>query len=321
MYYPTTRLLTILELLQTYRSMSGPELARRVEISERTVRHYITLLQDMGIPVQSERGRYGRYILRPGFKLPPMMFTQEEAVALVVALLVARKSGLIGKVADVEGALAKIERVMPNQVAERVRALQETVVFDLDELNTRMVGDEVSALSMAVYQMRRVRLCYESWGGELTEREVDIYGLACQRGRWYAAGYCHLRQDVRVFRLDRLLAFELREEHFERPAGFDVLRCVESSIATAPIGWTVEVLLETTLEEARSKVSPVMATLDEVPGGVLLRGQSYGDDDLRWMAHFLTGLGYPLMVLRPPKLRDELRRLSVRAAELANRVP
>ena len=76
MYHPTTRVLTVLELLQTYGQMSGPELARRLEVGERTVRRYITMLQDLGIPVEAERGRYGPYRLRPGFKLPHLMFTE-----------------------------------------------------------------------------------------------------------------------------------------------------------------------------------------------------------------------------------------------------
>lgn len=94
MYHPTTRVLTVLELLQAHDLISGRELARRLEVSERSVRHYVAQLQDLGIPVESELGRYGGYRLRPGFKLPPLMFTADEAVALTVGLLAARKTGL-----------------------------------------------------------------------------------------------------------------------------------------------------------------------------------------------------------------------------------
>ena len=71
MYHPTTRVLTALELLQAHGSMTGAELARRLEVNIRTARHYIERLQDLGIPVEAERGRYGAYRLRPGYKLPP----------------------------------------------------------------------------------------------------------------------------------------------------------------------------------------------------------------------------------------------------------
>src|SRR3954454_14144537 len=113
MYHPTTRLLTVLELLQTYPRLSGPELAARLEVDVRTVRRYIMMLQDLGIPVEGEIGRYGGYALRPGYKLPPLMFTEDEVVALTVGLLMARQVGLGTNSTAVAGALAKLERVLP----------------------------------------------------------------------------------------------------------------------------------------------------------------------------------------------------------------
>ena len=82
MYHPTTRVLTVLELLQAHGRLSGAEIASRLEVDLRTVRRYITMLQDLGLPVESERGRYGGYRLRPGFRLPPLMLSDEEALAL-----------------------------------------------------------------------------------------------------------------------------------------------------------------------------------------------------------------------------------------------
>jgi predicted DNA-binding transcriptional regulator YafY len=102
-YRPTTRLLSMLELLQARGRMGGPELARRLEVGERTVRRYVAMLQEMGVPVEAERGRYGAYALRPGFRLPPMMFTDEEALALALGLLSARRLGLSGAAPAVEG--------------------------------------------------------------------------------------------------------------------------------------------------------------------------------------------------------------------------
>ena len=123
MYHPTTRVLTVLEMLQSHRQLSGPELAERLEVNIRTVRRYIMMLQDLGIPVEAERGRYGSYCLRPGFRLPPLMFTEDEALALTLGLLAARRLGLMDATLPVEGALAKIERVLPLAVRERVQAL------------------------------------------------------------------------------------------------------------------------------------------------------------------------------------------------------
>src|SRR5215475_4063232 len=106
MYSPTTRLLTLLELLQSYKEMSGAELARRLEVDRRTVRRYIVMLQDMGIPVEAERGPYGAYQLQRGYKLPPLMFTDSEAIALTLGLLVMREYHFPVDTAAVEGALA-----------------------------------------------------------------------------------------------------------------------------------------------------------------------------------------------------------------------
>lgn len=91
MYSPTTRLLTLLEILQSYKQMSGAEIAR-LEVDGRTVRRYIVMLQDMGIPVEAERGPYGAYQLQRGYKLPPLMFTDAEAIALTLGLVVTLSS-------------------------------------------------------------------------------------------------------------------------------------------------------------------------------------------------------------------------------------
>src|SRR5436305_7692467 len=125
MYQPTTRVLTVLELLQSHGSMSGRDLAERLDVDIRTVRRYITMLQDLGIPVEAERGRYGTYRLMPGFKLPPLMLTEDEALAVTLGLLITRRMGIVLNPAPMEGALAKISRVMPETLRARLRAVQE----------------------------------------------------------------------------------------------------------------------------------------------------------------------------------------------------
>src|SRR5437588_13133646 len=120
MYFPTTRVLTVLELLQSHQRLSGPDIAERLEVNPRTVRRYITMLQDLGIPVEAERGRYGTYRLRPGFKLPPLMFTEEEALALTLGLLGGHKTGLAVAGPAVEVEVAKVERVLLTALGDRV---------------------------------------------------------------------------------------------------------------------------------------------------------------------------------------------------------
>src|SRR5437016_5465585 len=108
MYHPTSRVLTVLELLQSKPSISGPALAARLEMDVRTVRRYITHLQDVGIPVEATIGRHGGYRLRPGFKLPPLLFTEEEAIAIVLGLLASSWLEIGQSSLAIEGALAKV---------------------------------------------------------------------------------------------------------------------------------------------------------------------------------------------------------------------
>lgn len=316
MYYPATRVLTVLELLQSHHQLSGPELAARLEVNPRTVRRYVMMLQDLGIPIESGRGRHGAYRLRSGFKLPPLMFTEEEALALTLGLLAARKLGLAVAAPAVEGVLAKIERVLPATIRERVQAVQETLVLDFTPPAIRPTSVVVNTLSMAIQQERQIQLCYQSWQGETTERAVDLYGLVYRAGFWYAVGYCHLRQDVRVFRLDRIVSVEINKTTYIRPRDFDCLGYVTRSLATMPATWLVDVLLETTLEVAQHLISPALATLEQTDAGVVFRCYV---SNLDWIAHFLVGLPFPLIIRQPDELRMEMRRLAEKIMAVAER--
>src|ERR1700730_8633186 len=129
MYHPTTRLLTILELLQTHPHLSGATLARRPEVEPRSVRRYIIMLQEMGMPVEGVRGPGGGYRLRPGFRLPPLLFTEEEATALVLGLLGAPWLEIDLSSVAVEGALAKVYRVLPIKGRERLQAISSPITL------------------------------------------------------------------------------------------------------------------------------------------------------------------------------------------------
>lgn len=315
MYHPTTRVLTVLELLQSHQRLSGPELAARLEVNARTARRYITMLQDMGIPIEAERGRYGAYRLRPGFKLPPLMFSDEEALAVTLGLLAARRLGLAGAAPAVEGALAKIERVLPAALRERLQAVQAALVLDLTRAEASPSSAMVLELSQAAQACRRVTMRYRNERGDETVRQLDPYGIVFRQGRWYATGHCHLRDALRLFRLDRVEELRIEEERFVRPDGFDAAAFVVQSLASMPNVWEVEVLLRTSLESARRRVSPVFGTLEECDEGVLLRAHG---DHLSWMARELVATGVPLSVLRPAALKDELRRLAESVLAMAN---
>lgn len=306
-YSPVTRLLTLLDLLQSRPSVSAAQLAERLEVETRSVRRYIIMLQDIGIPVEAVRGRYGGYRLRPGFKLPPLMWTEEEAVAVTLGLQAIHQIGFSQSIPVIERALAKVERVLPQSLREQVQAIQEMVVLDLVPRARTEPGRYMMPLSMAASQGKRVWMRYQSRPHEERERAFDCYGLAYHNGRWYAVGYCHLRQDTRIFRLDRIQALEIHEERFTLPTNFDCLDYMIQAFAAIPARWLAEVLLQANPEHLRETVPPTFATLEETPEGILLRAY---DDDLRHTARFLVSLGCPFRVLQPPELVEAIRTLA-----------
>jgi len=243
-YQPTTRLLTVLELLQARPHLSGTELAQRLEVDIRTVRRYVTMLQDMGIPVEAEHGRYGGYRLRPGFKLPPLLFTEEEALAVTLGLLAARRLGLAATAPAVEGALAKIERVLPTKVGQRISALQDSIGFTQSVGRSAPAsGDLLLALSSATRERQRVHLRYRDRADAESERDFDPYGLVFHYGRWYLVGLDQRSREQRTFRIDRILEAQPTAEAFERPADFDAVTHLRQSLASMSWGYEVEVLL------------------------------------------------------------------------------
>jgi len=307
----------MLELLQARSRIGGPELARRLEVGERTVRRYAVMLQEMGVPVEGERGRHGAYSLRSGYKLPPMMFTEEEALGLALGLLAARRLGLAGAAPAVEGATAKLERVMPEALRSRVRALEETISIAVARPRASTSSEALLTLAAAVGERRRVRLRYRSGSSGETERAVDPYGVMNREGYWYAAGHCHLRGGLRLFRVDRISEAALLDETFERPTGLDSPEALLRAVAeTTDDEWSVEVLLETDAEDARWQLPPIGFSLQETDDGTLLRCSTR---DLAWMARVLAGLECAFVVRGPDELRETLERRAREIAALAKR--
>lgn len=315
-YRPTARVLTVLELLQTHGRMTGAELARRLEVNIRTVRDYIEMLADLGIPVEAERGRYGAYKLRPGYKLPPLIFTEDEALALTLSLLMARENGLAQTSSAFEGVLAKIERVLPTSTRERIQAVGQTVVFEDSSYHVAPSIAVVMMLSTAVQQGCCVRLRYRSARVEATERTFSPYGVIDHEGIWYTIGYCHLRKSQRLLRLDRIVQAELMNETFLRPENFDMLTAVQRALASVPRVWQIEVWLETTLEEAQRKSQLSKGHFEEINGGVLIRIEV---EDLQWMARLLAGLGIPFIIHHPLELRTAVYQYALTMMSYAER--
>ncbi|MDT0164169.1 YafY family protein [Actinotalea sp. AC32] len=315
---PTARVLATLELLQAGGQRTVGDLATRLGIDERTVRRYADHLADLGIPVQAQRGRYGGYRLAPGYKLPPLMLTDDEAVAVVLGLRAAERAGLATTDrAATASALAKVSRVLPRALGQRLASLLSTAQFTTPVRASAPAGaDTLLDLASAAQARRTVVIAYTAWDGRESQRELDVYGLVFHSGRWYATGHDHSRGDVRTFRLDRIARVRPGDSSYVVPDDFDARVQVASGIAA--VGWSheVAVVLRTTVAQASERLPPSVGRLSEHPDGVLLETRA---EHLDGMALMLAGLGWDFEVVTPDGLRDEVVALSERLRASAER--
>jgi predicted DNA-binding transcriptional regulator YafY len=312
---PTTRVLALLELLQTHGLLSGGELAEQLGVDRRTVRRYITVLEELGIPVTTEQGRYGGYMLVAGFKLPPMMFTDEETLAVSLGLLAAQQLGLAESTPAIASVQAKLERVMPANLKRRVRAISDTTRLILPKVGPSYDNRTLLTLTTAIQSERRVSFIYRSPQDEVMPREVDPYGLVFRRGRWYVSGYCHLRADLRSFRLDRISSVKALGHTFKRPERFDAAEHLHRSLRSMPRSHPVSVLLKTDADTAAKMFGFHPDTVDlfqQQEDGLLLNTHT---DSYQWFAWWLSHMPFRFVVKNPPALKQALREQAQRLLE------
>ena len=321
-YDPSMRVLTVLELLQSRERMSGPELCRRLEVSPRTVQRYVARLQDLGIPVESTRGVGGSYRLKPGFRLPPLMFSADEALSLALGLRALRLLGLHALTPAAASASAKLARTLPRALSERVQSLQDAVQLDVAPWVLAADAAALSQLLAAMESGHPVAFRYTARSAVSSEREVEVYGTVHVYGRWYAVGHCRSRRAIRSFRLDRMEALSVLEGHYTRPPDFDALAHLRSTLPDALGGFEVEVHLHAPLEQVRPQFASWGVTLSALPG-TPSGGQTRllaRRERLEPFAAALLGLNCPVTVQRPPELRQVFARLAERSAQAAQTV-
>ncbi len=308
MYNPTTRLLAILELLQSRGEISGLELAEKLEVEERSVRRYIMMLRDMGIPIDGERGRHGGYSLRPGFRLPPLMFNTEEITAVMIGLMLSRELGVTA-LAATESAAAKIERVLPEELRESADALRESLVVDAVQFGIRTIPNEwIMRLTLAIHTHKCLQMTYASGDDETTERLIAPYGLVLHGKAGYLPAYCYLRQAIRLFRLDRVRSLVRTEQSFVPPDDdFDAKQFVFSSLANIPNTYAFEILIHAPLTTVETIVTASTAILESRDKHTLMRVFSH---DPHWLARYLTRLEIPFTILENDVLREALQVLA-----------
>ncbi|MER8236474.1 transcriptional regulator [Streptomyces sp. NPDC094049] len=319
MSHPLTRVLTLLELLQSNARLTGTELADRLDTDVRTVRRYVAHLRELGIPVEAERGRHGGYRLARGYRMPPLVLTNDEALAVVLGLRAAERLGMGTAAPASAGALAKIERVLPHALREPLAAMRETLSFTADAVTGQAPGTGVLlALAQASRARTTVGISHQSWRQEHTERDIDPYGVVFHTGRWYVIAHDHLRDNLRTFRIDRVTSVTPRADSFTAPADFDPVTHLTSTLAQGPYRWQVEVTIHGPLDEIARRLPSSAVTLTAQPTGVLMRARA---ERLDGTAHMLASLEWPFTVHHPDELRQALTNLAAQLTAAARRRP
>jgi predicted DNA-binding transcriptional regulator YafY len=201
----SARLLSLLSLLQTPREWPGPELARRLEVTTRTVRNDVERLRRMGYPVQATRGAVGGYRLSAGAAMPPLLLEDDEAVAVAVSLRTATGGAVEGLEETAVRALTKLQQVLPPRLGRRVDALQSHTVRVSGQRRGPQVEGALLALIAATARDREImRFRYSDHSGAGTERRVEPYRLVNWGRRWYLVAFDLERAGWRTFRVDRI---------------------------------------------------------------------------------------------------------------------
>jgi predicted DNA-binding transcriptional regulator YafY len=312
---PTTRVLVLLELLQTYNRISGPELARRLEVDTRTLRRYVQILQDIGVPVEATRGRHGAYQLGSGYKLPPMMFNNDEVQAIALGLLAAGQLGL--EDAALMSARVKLDRALPAALKLRARAIAEVVQIEAHKTPPPASSPHFAVLASGAYAKQQIALRYRSGANAGHTRVVDPYALAFFDNHWYTVGYCNRSNALRSFRLDRIDDAQLLTSTFARPEPFDAIGHLLDGLAALPRKLAVEVIVHAPPERVRATLPRPLGFVEPIdgqPDRARLRGRT---DDAQWYAQELAHAPFAFTIVEPDALRDAVRALAARLTTAA----
>jgi predicted DNA-binding transcriptional regulator YafY len=314
-----TRLISIILMLQRRGTLKASELSEELGVSERTIHRYMGMLDELGIPIYSERGPYGGFSLVRGYKLPPLIFTPEEATALYLGAELVKDVWGASYFDAAVGATAKLDNVLPDALLQEVKQVQRgLLVTGWLRRDYGPWAPILDNLRRCVARRRRVRLIYRSFHREVTSRPMDPYALALQWGNWYLVGYCHLRGDLRTFRVDRIQEIEPTGENFEFPADFSareyLLRMAQERPATY---YRVAVRFEPEVAHiVRERREEWQELADHDDGSVTL---AFDASDLAWPCRWVLTYQDRATVLGPPELaamvRDAAQAIAARYAD------
>ncbi|MFZ5881411.1 MAG: helix-turn-helix transcriptional regulator [Chloroflexota bacterium] len=297
-----TRLITLIFLLQNHPNQKASELAEKLGVSLRTVHRYFEMLDEMGVPVYSERGPYGGFSLVRGYKMPPLVFTLEESVALVLGTgMVEEMWGELYR-ESARGALAKLENLLPEEQAREVAwARNSLVATGMNRSDLKALTPMLEKLRRAVREHRSVEMKYQSnQVPHPAQRRLDPYALVHRWGWWYVIGFCHLRGEVRTFRVDRIAEIGLSDATFNVPAEFDLQAHLKKELQAQP---QVKAKLKVDADATwliQGNQSYWESIEEQADGSVIVAFSAPG---LEWAASTALAYGPAVEVLEPPELR------------------
>jgi predicted DNA-binding transcriptional regulator YafY len=305
---PATRLLRLLSLLQAQARWSGPELADRLGVTDRTLRRDIARLRDIGYPVDAAAGADGGYQLGAGGRLPPLLLDDDEAVAITLGLRMATTTSLAGMESSAVAALTKIEQVMPTRLAERVRALTEGLIQMRGPELPQVDPEVLVVVATACRRGEGLRFGYRTHEGEDRERSVEPLQVVHTGRRWYLVARDRDRQAWRTFRVDRITAPVLTGHRhvFEDPPDPETL--VTEGTMVAP--WLIEARLrvDAPIEVVSRRLPPTLAVVEGDPDADPFKAVvRTGANELGPLVSFVMGMPFRVEVLAPVELREAVR--------------
>jgi predicted DNA-binding transcriptional regulator YafY len=318
-----TRLLSLIMLLQARSSWKAGDLAVELNVSERTVHRYMGMLDEMGIPIYAERGPYGGFSLLRGYKLPPLIFSPEEATVLYMGANLVRD--VWGQTYEdaVTAVTAKLDNVLPDDLRQEVAQVQQGLfVNGLAAMDYRPWEPTIHALRKCIVDRRCVHLRYRSLSQRAnTERTVEPYALTFQWGLWYLIGFCRLRQEMRTFRVDRIQHAEPVDEQFDKPANFSAREYMARAMRYEATYQVIVHLGAHVAQGVRQAQGHWMEVSDHDDGSITAR---FSTDSLDWATGWVLSFGPAARVLEPPELIARVREAAegtLRQYELAHPAP
>lgn len=296
---PTARALRALEFLQSRPGATADELAERLGVTERAARRYVGILREAGIPIESARGPYGGYRLGRGTRLPPVVFTEAEALGLVMAVLDGQPAAT--DVDDLVGSgLSKVIRALPESIGRQAATLREHASAAPDRNSARPDPATTSALVAAVAARRGVLLRYRSESGNDWSAEVDPWAVVVRYGRWYLLCRSHRADAIRTYRVDRIGGVEQTAHEFEPPDDLDPVAALEENLGT---GWEfpTRVVFDAPLAKVAPWIRPPMGRLEVLGSGCVLIGST--SNPAMYAEEWLACLPLSFRVEGGPELR------------------